>query len=177
MSDKKQMLTGSVSLAEVNPMSVSSGVNFDKISGSKRSVTPLVSMTEINQMLTPSAVKFEKVSGAEHQSRIILEPFERGYGVTLGNALRRILLSSMPGCAVTEVSFGGSVLHEFSTIEGVQEDVVDILLNLKELSIKVFTGNDVLLTLNKTGPCVVTAADIVLGHGQEIVNPDLVIPL
>lgn len=129
-------------------------------------------MSEIYEMLTPSVLKVQ--SDSVHHSRIILEPLERGYGNTLGNALRRILLSSMPGWAITEVTIAG-VLHEYSTLEGVQEDVVDILLNLKQLAIKVFTGNEVMLSLNKTGPCVVTAGDFILGHGQEIVNPELVI--
>lgn len=128
--------------------------------------------TEINEMLTPSVLKVQAES--PNHSRIVLEPLERGYGHTLGNALRRILLSSMPGCAITEVAIDG-VLHEYSTIEGVQEDVVDILLNLKQVAIKLTTGSDVTLTLNKEGPCKVTAGDIQLTHGQEIINPDLVI--
>lgn len=128
--------------------------------------------TEINEMLTPSVLKVHAES--PHHSRIVLEPLERGYGHTLGNALRRILLSSMPGCAITEVSIDG-VLHEYSTIEGVQEDVVDILLNLKQVAIKITAGSDVTLSLSKKGPCVVTAGDIQLTHGQEIVNPELVI--
>jgi DNA-directed RNA polymerase subunit alpha len=128
--------------------------------------------TEINKMLTPSVLKVQ--SDSSHHSRIVLEPLEQGYGHTLGNALRRILLSSMPGWAVTEVSIEG-VLHEYSTIEGVQEDVVDILLNLKQIAIKVAAGSETLLYLNKVGPCVVTAGDIELALDQEIINPDLVI--
>lgn len=128
--------------------------------------------TEINEMLTPSVLKVQ--SESSNQSKIILEPLERGYGHTLGNALRRILLSSMPGWAVTEVTIDG-VLHEYSTIEGVQEDVVDLLLNLKQIAIKIVSGNEALLTLNAVGPCVVRAGDIQLGLGQEIVNPNLVI--
>jgi DNA-directed RNA polymerase subunit alpha len=128
--------------------------------------------TEINEMLTPSVLKVQ--SEGKHHSRIILEPMERGYGHTIGNALRRILLSSMPGWAVTEVSVDG-VLHEYSTIEGVQEDVVDLLLNLKQIAIKIESGDEAHLSLNKVGPCVVTAGDIELSAGQEIVNPDLVI--
>lgn len=127
--------------------------------------------TEINEMLTPSLIKVQ--SESQHHARIILEPLERGYGHTLGNALRRILLSSMPGCAITEVSIDG-VLHEYSAIDGVREDVVDILLNLKNVSIKM-ENNEATLALSKTGPCVVTAGDIQLGHGQEIINPELVI--
>lgn len=128
--------------------------------------------TEINEMLTPSVLKVQ--SETPKHAKIVLEPLERGYGHTLGNALRRILLSSMPGCAVTEVEIDG-VLHEYSTIEGVQEDVVDILLNLKQVAIKLTVGQEAYLTLNKQGPCQVTAGDIQLTHGQEIINPELVI--
>ncbi|MFC3908621.1 DNA-directed RNA polymerase subunit alpha [Legionella dresdenensis] len=128
--------------------------------------------TEINEMLTPSVLKVN--SESRNHSKIVLEPLERGYGHTLGNALRRILLSSMPGWAVTEVTIAG-VLHEYSTIEGVQEDVVDILLNLKQLAIRIGSGEEATLTLNKVGPCVVTAGDIELSQDQEIVNPELVI--
>lgn len=127
---------------------------------------------DINEMMIPTALKVS--SQDPYRSTIILKPLERGYGHTLGNALRRILLSSMPGSAITEASIDG-VLHEYSTIEGVQEDVVDILLNLKQVAIKITTGTEALLTLNKQGPCVVTAGDIQLTHGQEIVNPELVI--
>jgi DNA-directed RNA polymerase subunit alpha len=127
---------------------------------------------EINQMLTPVALKVD--SNSPYDSKIVLEPLETSYGHTLGNALRRILLSSMPGSAITEVTIDG-VLHEYSTIEGVQEDVVDILLNLKLVAIKLLTGDEAVLTLNKQGPCQVTAGDIQLSHGIEIVNPDLVI--
>ncbi|KTD45688.1 DNA-directed RNA polymerase alpha chain [Legionella rubrilucens] len=128
--------------------------------------------TEINEMLTPSVLKVQ--SETLNHARIVLEPLERGYGHTLGNALRRILLSSMPGSAITEVSIDG-VLHEYSTIEGVQEDVVDILLNLKQVAIRMTVGQEAHLTLNKQGPGIVTAGDIELSHGIEIVNPDLVI--
>lgn len=128
--------------------------------------------TEINNMLTPSTIKVNAYSNTH--ARIVLEPLERGYGHTLGNALRRILLSSMPGAAVTSVSIE-NVLHEYSTIEGVREDVVDILLNLKQLSIKLETGKDAILTISKKGPGTVTAGDIQLGHGQEIINPELII--
>src|SRR3990167_6788794 len=128
--------------------------------------------TEINKMLTPSSIKVQ--SESLRKSRIVLEPLERGYGHTLGNALRRILLSSMPGSAITEVSIDG-VLHEYSAINGIQEDVVDILLNLKNIAIKLTTGKEIILTLNKTGPGIVTAGDIRLTHGQEIINPNLLI--
>ena len=104
----------------------------------------------------------------------MIEPFERGFGHTLGNALRRVLLSSMPGCAVTEVEIEG-VLHEYTSIEGVQEDVVDILLNLKAIAIEMHTRDSVELRLSKKGPGPVTAGDIQLDHDVTIVNPELVI--
>jgi DNA-directed RNA polymerase subunit alpha len=103
-----------------------------------------------------------------------MEPFERGYGHTLGNALRRTLLSSMPGFAATEVKIAG-VLHEYSTIDGVQEDVVDILLNLKGIVLRLHNRDEAILTLKKTGEGVVTAADIEPMHDVEIINPDHVI--
>ena len=128
--------------------------------------------TDINSMLTPTGLKVN--SDSNNHSRIVLEPLEPGYGHTLGNALRRILLSSMPGSAITEVTIDG-VLHEYSTIEGVQEDVVDILLNLKNVAIKIESGHEAGLKLSKEGPCQVTAGDIQVTHDQEIINPDLVI--
>jgi DNA-directed RNA polymerase subunit alpha len=103
-----------------------------------------------------------------------MEPFERGYGHTLGNALRRILLSSMPGYAATEVSIDG-VLHEYSTIDGVQEDVVDILLNLKGIVFKLHNREEAVLQLSKEGEGIVRAGDIVVSHDVEIINPDHVI--
>lgn len=127
---------------------------------------------DINDMLTPKALKVQ--FDAPNHSRIVLEPLERGFGHTLGNALRRILISSMPGAAITEVSIDG-VLHEYSTMEGVQEDVVNILLNLKEVALKMTVGQTATLTLNKKGPCQVTAADIEVSHGIEVVNPEHVI--
>lgn len=128
--------------------------------------------TDINEMLTPSVLKVQ--FDAPNHSRVVLEPLERGFGHTLGNALRRILISSMPGAAITEVMIDG-VLHEYSTIEGVEEDVVNILLNLKDVAIRMTTGETATLTLSKEGPCQVTAGDIQLTHGVEIVNPGLVI--
>jgi DNA-directed RNA polymerase subunit alpha len=107
-------------------------------------------------------------------AKVTLEPLERGFGHTLGNALRRVLLSSMPGCAVTEVEID-NVLHEYSTIEGVQEDVIDILLNLKGLAILMHGRDEVMLTVDKKGPGVVTAGDIQLDHNVEIINPEHVL--
>ena len=123
----------------------------------------------IKDFLTPTNIVVEE-EGAT-RSRIILEPLEQGFGHILGNALRRIILSSMPGTAVSEVKIEG-VLHEYSTIEGVQEDVIDILLNLKELSIRLLEVEDVELTISKKGIGSVTAADIELPAGVEVVNPD-----
>jgi DNA-directed RNA polymerase subunit alpha len=122
--------------------------------------------------LTPNAIQVQNISPTHH--RIVLEPFERGFGHTLGNALRRILLSSMPGAAVVEVQIEG-VQHEYSTLEGVREDVVDILLNLKGLIIRLNNLAEVTLTLRKKGHGPVTAADITLENGVEIINPQHVI--
>jgi DNA-directed RNA polymerase subunit alpha len=128
--------------------------------------------TDMNEMLTPKILKVQ--SDTPNHSSIVLEPLESGYGYTLGTALRRILMSSMPGAAITEATIDG-VLHEYSTIEGVQEDVVNILLNLKDIAIKMSVGSEAILTINKKGPCEVTAGDIELTHGVEIINPELVI--
>ena len=123
----------------------------------------------IKDFLTPTEIVVEE-SGPT-RSKIVLEPLEQGFGHTLGNALRRIILSSMPGTAVSEVKIEG-VLHEYSTIEGVQEDVIDILLNLKDLSVRLTEVEDAELTLSKSGSGAVTAADIEIPNGVEIVNPD-----
>jgi DNA-directed RNA polymerase subunit alpha len=111
---------------------------------------------------------------APRQARVVIEPFERGFGHTLGNALRRVLLSSMPGSAITEVEIDG-VLHEYTSIEGVQEDVVDILLNLKQVAIRLNAREETQLRLHKKGPGPVTAGDIQLDHDVEVLNGDLVI--
>lgn len=121
------------------------------------------------EFLTPRQIKVESSEGTK--ARVVLEPFERGFGHTLGNSLRRILLSSMPGAAVTEVEIDG-VLHEYSAIEGVQEDVIDILLNLKGLAVRLEDKEEVTLTLQKKGEGVVTAADIEEVSGAEVVNKD-----
>ena len=106
----------------------------------------------------------------DRRARITIEPLERGFGYTLGNALRRIMLSSMPGCAVTEVRIEG-VLHEYAALEGVQEDVIDILLNLKSLVLKMHTREHAVLRLKKQGPGAVTASDIELIDDVEVVDP------
>lgn len=122
--------------------------------------------------LKPRIVDVQNVS--PYHAKVTMEPFERGYGHTLGNALRRVLLSSMPGYAPTEVQIAG-VVHEYSTLDGVREDVVDILLNLKGVVFRLHNRQDALLTLKKQGEGPVTAADIETAHDVEIVNPDHVI--
>ncbi len=126
----------------------------------------------VSEFLKPRIVDVNVVN--DKHARVTLEPLERGFGHTLGNALRRILLSSMPGAAVTEVQIEG-VEHEYSTIEGVQEDVIDILLNLKKVSLRMHNRKEATLSLSKKGPGPVTAGDIKLDHDVEIVNPDHVI--
>jgi DNA-directed RNA polymerase subunit alpha len=128
----------------------------------------------VSDFLKPRIVKVEPVAGRRSHARISLEPLERGFGHTLGNALRRILLSSMPGYAVTEVEIQG-VLHEYTTIEGVREDVLEILLNLKEVAITLHGKEESTFTLSRVGPGPVTAGDIALDHSSEIANPELVI--
>ncbi|MEY3379990.1 MAG: hypothetical protein RL468_588 [Pseudomonadota bacterium] len=123
-------------------------------------------------LLKPKTINVEQVG--LNRAEVTLEPFERGYGHTLGNALRRVLLSSMPGYAATEVTIAG-VLHEYSSIDGVQEDVVNILLNLKGVVFKLQNRDEVTLSLRKEGEGVVTAADIQTPHDVEIINPGHVI--
>jgi len=122
--------------------------------------------------ISPRIVEISSVD--PFSSRIVVEPLERGYGHTLGNALRRVILSSVPGYAVTEVHIEG-VLHEYSALEGSQEDVIDILLNLKKLAVKLTAGDSATIRLKKTGPCVVRAGDFELSHDVVILNPDLVL--
>lgn len=126
----------------------------------------------VNEFLNPRNIEVQGLS-ATH-AKVILEPLERGFGHTLGSALRRILLSSMPGCAVVEVEIDG-VLHEYSAIEGVQEDVIEILLNLKGLAITMHTRDEASLKLSKKGSGPVLASDIQLDHDVEIMNPGHVI--
>ncbi len=123
-------------------------------------------------LLKPKTIQVEQLGG--NKAKVTLEPFERGYGHTLGNALRRVLLSSMVGYAPTEVTIAG-VLHEFSTIDGVQEDAVNIMLNLKGVVFKLHNRDEVTLSLRKDGEGVVTAGDIQTPHDVEIINPDHVI--
>ena len=123
-------------------------------------------------LLKPKAIQVEQLG--HNRAKVTLEPFERGYGHTLGNALRRVLLSSMVGYAVTDVTIAG-VLHEYSSIDGVQEDVVNILLNLKGVVFKLHNRDEVTLSLRKEGEGQVTAADIQTPHDVEIINPEHVI--
>jgi DNA-directed RNA polymerase subunit alpha len=123
-------------------------------------------------LLKPRIIDVQTLSPVH--ARVVMEPFERGYGHTLGNALRRILLSSMPGYAPTEVSITG-VLHEYSTLDGVREDVVDILLNLKGVVLKLHNRGETTLNLAKNGEGVVTAGDIEVTHDVEIINPEHII--
>ncbi|MCS4504068.1 DNA-directed RNA polymerase subunit alpha [wastewater metagenome] len=127
---------------------------------------------QFKDYLKPRVVDVETLS--DRRAKVALEPLERGFGHTLGNALRRVLLSSMPGYAVTEVEIEG-VLHEYTAIEGVHEDVVDVLLNLKKLAVRLHARDEATLRLSKTGPGTVTAGDIEASHDVEVKNPDLVI--
>ena len=130
-------------------------------------------MTMVDELLKPRMVDIKEV--AKNRSHIVLEPLERGFGHTLGNALRRILLSSMSGCAVTEVQIEG-VLHEYSSMEGVKEDVVEVLLNLKSLAVNMADGHDeATITLKKSGEGVVKASDFDTGGIVNIIDPDHVI--
>jgi DNA-directed RNA polymerase subunit alpha len=126
----------------------------------------------LNNLLKPKTINVEQLS--TNRAKVTLEPFERGYGHTLGNALRRVLLSSMTGHAPTEVTIAG-VVHEYSSIDGVQEDVVNMLLNLKGVVFKLHNRDEVTLSLRKDGEGLVTAADIQTPHDVEIVNPGHVI--
>ncbi|MBB3047459.1 DNA-directed RNA polymerase subunit alpha [Litorivivens lipolytica] len=126
----------------------------------------------VNEFLTPRVIQVDEQS--ETRAKVTLEPLERGFGHTLGNALRRILLSSMPGCAITEVEIDG-VQHEYSAMEGVQEDVIEVLLNLKGVAVTMNGKDQAVLNLSKKGPGIVTAGDIQVDHDIEIKNPEHVI--
>jgi DNA-directed RNA polymerase subunit alpha len=126
----------------------------------------------VMELLKPRIVEVKQISNTH--AKITLEPLDRGFGHTLGNALRRVLLSSLVGAAVVEVEIDG-IQHEYSTIDGVQEDITDILLNLKGLAIKMEGRDEVTLHVSKKGAGVVTAADIQLDHNVQIINPAHVI--
>lgn len=123
-------------------------------------------------VLRPRGIQVERIG--TDRARVIVEPLERGFGHTLGNALRRVLLSSIPGSAIVEVEIDG-VLHEYTTLEGLQEDIIEVLLNLKDVAIRMHSGDETTLTLSKKGKGVVTAGDIKVDHTVEIVNPDHVL--
>ncbi len=123
-------------------------------------------------VLKPRDLQVERFT-ANH-AKVVVEPLERGFGHTLGNALRRVLLSSIPGCAIVEVEIDG-VLHEYTTMEGLQEDVIEVLLNLKDIAIRMHGHDETTLTLSKKGKGVVKAGDITLDHSVEILNPEHVI--
>ena len=124
------------------------------------------------EYLKPRIVNVDIVN--EQRAKVVLEPMERGFGFTLGNALRRVLLSSIPGYAITEVKIDG-VVHEYSTLEGVQEDVVDVLLNLKKVALKIYEGTEATITLSKSEEGPVTVADFEVGlsliHISEPTRP------
>lgn len=119
----------------------------------------------------PQKIIFDEDTLTPFYGKLVAEPLERGYGTTIGNSLRRILLSSIEGSAVTSVRIPG-VLHEFSSVDGLKEDVVDILLNIKKLRFRLFTEGEKIVTINVSGPKVITGADIQLTAGVEIMNPD-----
>ncbi len=125
------------------------------------------------ELINPRSISIEEMV-AGRSAKIVFEPLERGFGTTIGNGLRRMLLSSLPGGAITSVAFDG-VLHEFDSINGVREDVVDMILTLKELDVHLSGDDKETLTLDIKGPAVVTAADIKCPAGVTILNPELVI--
>ena len=126
------------------------------------------------ELIRPSRLEVTPDGDGSRHARIIAEPLERGFGLTLGNALRRILLSSLQGAAVTSMQING-VLHEFSSLQGVREDITDIVLNLKLLALRMHGEGPRRMTLNASGPGEVTAAQIQAGHGIQIVDPSVVI--
>ena len=128
-----------------------------------------IMQTSVIDLLVPTDIQVD--DAGLNVSKVTLEPLERGFGHTLGNALRRILLSSMPGAAVTDATIEG-VAHEYSTIEGVREDVIDILLNLKDLPVKVIEGTSATLVLDIAGPCEVSAASFEVPGNVELVDPE-----
>lgn len=126
----------------------------------------------VREFLKPRIIDIQETG--HHRAKVVMEPLERGFGHTLGNALRRILLSSMPGCAAVETHIEG-VLHEYTTKEGVQEDIIDILLNLKGVEFKLEGRDEVELKLNKEGEGPVLAGDFELPHDVQIMNPEYII--
>ena len=127
-----------------------------------------------NELIRPEKPQIEIGADASRKARLVAEPLERGFGVTLGNSLRRVLLSSLQGAAVTAVQIDG-VVHEFSSLEGVREDVVDIVLNIKQLALRMHAEGPKRMTLRATGPGAVTAGQIEAPSDIEILNPDHVL--
>jgi DNA-directed RNA polymerase subunit alpha len=127
-----------------------------------------------NSLIKPSKIFFDSPDGNNNIAKIVIEPLERGFGLTIGNVMRRILLSSLQGAAITSVKIPG-VVHEYSAIAGVREDLVEIILNLKSVIVKLHTSEKKVVRLNAQGPCVVTAGMITVGHDVEILTPNLVI--
>ena len=121
-------------------------------------------------------IEIVEISQDNRYGKFVLEPLERGFGITMGNSLRRVLLSSLPGVAVTSIKVDG-VLHEFSTIPGVKEDLVEIILNLKELALEMSGDEPKIITINAQGPGRVTAGDIIVDADVEIVNPSITLRL
>src|ERR1700712_1598067 len=141
---------------------------------SLRKATTLVLQRNWQSLIKPEKLQVEPGSDPSRIATIVAEPLERGFGMTLGNAIRRILLSSLQGAAVTAVQIDG-VLHEFSSIPGVREDVTDIVLNIKQLALRMHGEGPKRMVLTATGPGEITAAQIQTGHDIEVMNPDLVI--
>ncbi|MBI1908707.1 MAG: DNA-directed RNA polymerase subunit alpha [Deltaproteobacteria bacterium] len=125
-------------------------------------------------LIKPKGLEFEREGGTPHYGKFVARPLERGFGLTLGNALRRVLLSSLQGAAITSVKIEG-VLHEFATIPGVVEDVADFLLNLKQVRLKLHSGDQDTIRIDLKGEREIKAGDIITGENVTILNPDLVI--
>lgn len=124
----------------------------------------------MDELVFPAKIDVKELT--ETQGKIVIEPLERGFATTLGNSLRRVLLSAIPGAAVVSVNFAGKY-HEYDTIEGVKEDVLEIILNFKDIAFRLHGDELKRLTIEKVGACEVTAADITLPPGVEVINPDL----
>lgn len=127
-----------------------------------------------NTLIKPNKVAYENVPETNNKAKIVVEPLERGFGLTLGNAMRRVLLSSLQGAAITSIKIP-AIEHEFSSIPGVKEDVSEVILNIKGIEVKMHVAEKRIMKLKATGPCVVTAGMIETGHDAEILNPDHVI--
>jgi len=135
---------------------------------------PMVIQSNWQDLIKPNKLRFEEGEDAARVATIVAEPLERGFGLTLGNALRRILLSSLQGAAVTAIQIEG-VLHEFSSLPDVREDITNIILNIKSLALRLHSEGPKRMHLAVKGPCEVTAEMIETGHDIEVMNPDLVI--